>query len=266
VVFPSRGKVTIIRSRTGGAWAAGPTLLALGLLAGAACLVNPSSGGTTASSGRATVTERPPTSATSVWVVSAVGLNVRSAPDLQAPRLATLAQSVRLDISERKTVGPDTWLHVKSEGGQAEGWVLDRPDLVIHRAVSLHVEQGTGYSVLFPSEWSPVSGNPATFTGSSGPGGGSMLVQTSDDVAKLMALPVSPGHELRQESPIEVYGRTTYITIYKLDAGGFEYDVKLQFPKTKIAYLFDFKQPGGADADTMLFKQILASVIIPGEG
>ncbi|HEY4026369.1 MAG TPA: SH3 domain-containing protein [Candidatus Dormibacteraeota bacterium] len=243
-------------------------LLVLGLLTGGACTFNPPSSGSTASSSRVTVTEQPAQgmSSSSVWVISPVGLNVRSAPDLQAARLTTLDQSVRLNISERRTVSPDTWLHVKSEGGGVEGWVLDRPDLVIHRAVSLHVEQATGYSMLFPSDWSPVSGNPATFTGSSGRGGGSLLVQTSDDIAKLMPNPVSPGHELRQESPIEVYGRTTYITLYKLDAGGFEYDVKLQFPKSKAAYLFDFKQPDGADADTSLFKQLLTSVIVPGEG
>ena len=241
-------------------------LAALGLTA--ACVINPPSSGGAASSGRVTVTERPQSglSATAVWVVTPVGLNVRSAPDLQSSRLATVAQSVRLDISEKRAVASTTWLHVKSEGGNVEGWVLDRPDLVIHRSVSLHVEQSSGYSILFPSEWSPVSGNPATFTGPSSPDGGSMLVQTADDPAKLMPSPISPGHELRQEAPIEVYGRTTYITLYKLDAAGYEYDVKLQFPKSKAAYLFDFKQPGTGDADTSLFKQLLASVIVPGEG
>ena len=241
---------------------------ALALMAATACIVNPPDNGRTASGGRVTVTERPPSgvSTNAVWVISPVGLNMRAAPDLNADRITTLAQSVRLDISEKRMVGSDTWLHGKSEGGNAEGWVLDRPDLVIHRSVSLHVEQSSGYSILFPSEWSPVTGNPATFTGPSSPDGGSMLIQTADDPAKLMPNPISPGHELRQESPIEVYGRTTYITLYKLDAGGYEYDVKLQFPKSKVAYLFDFKQPGNGNADTSLFKQLLTSVIVPGEG
>ena len=244
------------------------TLVALGLLAGAACVINPSSSGTAASSGRATVTQPPSTvlSTNAVWVVSAVGLNIHSDADVNASRLATVSQGVRLDISEKRAIGADTWLHVKPEGGTVVGWVLDQPDLVIHRAVSQHVESGAGYSILFPAEWSPVSGNPATFTGSTGPTGGSMLVQTADDSTKLMAIPISPGHELRQESPIEVYGRTTYLTVFKVDAGGFEYDVKLQFPKSKVAYLFDFKQPNGSSADTTLFKQLLASVIVPGEG
>ena len=229
-------------------------------------MINPSSSGGAASSGRIAVTEQPKSglSTGAVWVISAVGLNIHSSPDVNAARVATVSQGVRLDISEKSAVGPDTWLHVKSEGGNAEGWVLDRPDLVIHRQVSQHVE-AAGWSILFPSEWSPVSGNPATFTGSTGQTGGSMLIQTADDPAKLMATPVSPGRELRQESPIDVYGRTTYLTVYKHDAGGFEFDVKVQFPKTKIAYFFDFKQPTGSDADTTLFKQLLGSFIPPGE-
>jgi hypothetical protein len=240
---------------------------ALGLLLAAACVINPSSTPGAASAGRIAVTALPKSglSSNAVWVVSPVGLNIHSSPDVNAARVATVAQGVRLDVSEKSAVGADSWLHVKSEGGNAEGWVLDRLDLVIHRQVSQHVEQ-SGWSILFPSEWSPVSGNPATFTGSSGPSGGSMLIQTADDPAKLMATPISPGHELRQESPIEVYGRTTYLTVFKSDAGGFEFDVKTQFPKTKIAYLFDFKQPTGSDADASLFKQLLGSVIVPGEG
>jgi hypothetical protein len=242
--------------------------LSLASAALAACTINPSSSAGTASAPRVQVTEqsRSGLSTTSVWVISAVGLNVRSAPDPQADRVTTVTQSARLDISEQRTIGADHWLHVKTESGQFAGWVLDRPDLVIHRAVSLHVEGTSGYSVLFPAEWAPVSGNPATFTGPSGPDGGSMLIQTADDPAKLTATPTSSGHELRQESPIEVYGRTTFLTIYKLDAGGYEYAVKVQFPKTKVAYLLDFKQPGGSDPDTSLFKQLLSSVIVPGEG
>src|SRR5262249_49609518 len=122
------------------------------------------------------------------------------------------------------------------------------------------------YSILFPNEWTPMSGNPATFTGPSDATGGSLMVQTADDPAKLTATPTSSGHEVRQESPVEVYGRTTYLTIYKLDAGGYEYAVKVQFPKTKVAYLLDFKQSGGSGPDTSLFKQLLDSVIVPGEG
>jgi hypothetical protein len=261
VVYPSRGKVVPIIRSTVGALALAAAL--------AACVINPPSSGSTASAPRIQVTEqvRSGLSTSSVWVLSPVGLNVHAAPDPQAGVVTTVTQSARLDISEKRTVGSDTWLHVKTQSGQFEGWVLDRPDLVIHRAMSLHVEESSGYSILFPAEWSPTSGNPATFTGPSDPAtGGSLLVQTAGDPAQLTATPTSGGHELRQESPIEVYGRTTYLTIYKLDAGGYEYAVKVQFPKTKVAYLLDFKQPGGSDPSTSLFKQLLASVIVPGEG
>jgi hypothetical protein len=33
-----------------------------------------------------------------------------------------------------------------------------------------------------------------------------------------------------------------------------------------VAYLFDFKQSSGTDADPTLFQQLLQSVIVPGEG
>lgn len=241
------------------------TIVVLGLAAASACNINPPPSSHPASGARAQVTELPKGGAgNSVWVVSSVGLNVRSAPDPNSNKLATLTPSAQLTVSDKQTVGADIWLHVKTLSG-VEGWVLDHPDLVIHRAVSLHVEQGAGYSILFPAEWSPSSGNPATFTGTSGPTGGSMMVQTADDLSKLAATPTTPGQELRQESPIEVYGRTTFLTIYKADAGGFEYAVKVQFPKAKAAYLFDFRQPGGTNPDTSLFKQLLGSVIVFGE-
>ena len=243
------------------------TILVLGLAFGVACNINPASSSHTASAARVQVTELPKSGpgSGSVWVLSPVGLNLRSAPDPNSTRLATLAQGVSLTVSQKQAVGADTWLHVTTQGG-TEGWVLDRTDLVIHRAVSQHVEQSSGYSILFPAEWSPASGNPATFTGPSGPTGGSMLIQTADDKSKLAATPTTPGKELRQESPIEVYGQTTFLTIYKADAGGFEYAVKMQFPKTKVAYLFVFRQPDGSNPDTTLFKQLLGSVIVPGEG
>src|SRR5438105_2774890 len=209
----------------------------------AGCALNPPSNTSTASAPRVQVTEvsRSGVSANSVWVICTVPLNLRAAPDPQADRITMLGRGTRLDISERRTVSADTWLHVKTESGQFEGWVLDRSDLVIHRSVSLHVEQTSGYSFFFPSEWVPTSGNPATFAGPATAAGGSLLIQTADDPAKLTATPTAAGHELRQEAPVEVYGRTTYLTTYKLDAGGYEHAVRLQFPKTKVAYLFDFK-------------------------
>jgi len=86
-------------------------------------------------------------------------------------------------------------------------------------------------------------------------------VVAGNDVDNLPKTPHSSGHEIRQESPIEIYGKTTYITVYQLDAGGFEYDSASGFPAQK-ALLFSFRDTSARAADTALFKQLLASVIV----
>ncbi len=242
----------------------------LWLITTAACVINPPEpSGRSASAPRLQVSELPKSSGNTIWVLSTVGLNVRSAPDPQASKLATVAQSVELTITGKQAVGSDSWLHVKTGTG-LEGWVLDKPDLVIHRPVTLHSEPS--WTMLIPSEWSPTSGNPATFTGPSDPTGGSMVIQTSDDVNKLLATPMSPGKEVGQQSGIVVYGQDTQpnglpiaLTIYKSDTSGYEFVIKMQFRKSKIAYLFDYKQPGGTSPDTTLFKQLLGSLIVAAE-
>jgi hypothetical protein len=246
-------------------------VVAFALLGAAACVINPGSsspGGSAATAPRVSASDAPsaPAPGSAVYVVTPLGLNIHSAPDSAAPKITTIGQSARLDITETNKVGSETWLHVKTQSGQFAGWVLDRPDLVTHQRVSLHVEAGAGWSMLFPADWSPTSGNPATFTGAPGDTlGTSMLIQTAADPAQLLATPTTPGKELRQESPIEVYGLTTFLTVYRLDGGGYEYDVKAQFPKSKVAYLFNYKQTRAKDADTTMFKQLLDSVIVPGE-
>ena len=90
-------------------------------------------------------------------------------------------------------MGAGTWLHVKSQSGQVEGWVLDSPETVIHREMAQHVEQ-SAYSNLFPAEWQLNSGNPATMTA---PSGGAeqatLLIQTAADPNQLRAPAVPPG-------------------------------------------------------------------------
>jgi hypothetical protein len=247
-------------------------VVAFALLGGVACVINPGSSshsGSPATAPRVSASEVPsaPGPGTAVYVLAPLGLNIHSAPDSSAPKITTIGQSARLDVTETNKVGSEIWLHVTSQSGQFAGWVLDRPDLVTHQRVSLHVESGAGWSILFPADWSPTSGNPATFTGAPGDTlGSSMLIQTAPDPAQLLATPTTAGKELRQESPIEVYGLTTFLTVYRLDSGGYEYDVKAQFPKSKVAYLFDYKQTRAKDANTTMFKQLLDSVIVPGEG
>jgi Bacterial SH3 domain len=255
VVFHSRTRVRrIIRTAP----------LGLGLAVACACTFNPQST-STASAPRVQVTQVPKTPnapGNAVWVLTPVGVNVRATPELSAARLATLAQGARLDISETHKAGSNSWLHVKSQSGQAEGWVLDTPELVIHREVALHAEQVGGYSNLFPAEWQLNSGNPATMTAPQGDDqGAALLIQTAGDLPQLPPTPTQPGQELRQEGPFDVYGKPVFVTIYKLNGGGYEFAVKT---KCKVsAYLLDYRQGNRNQPDPGLFRTLMSSVIAP---
>jgi hypothetical protein len=237
-----------------------PVLLACLLLP--ACVVSTSATPTPIPS--IVVTVRPGATPTpppaKAWVLTPLGLNVRQDADLQSARLSTLPQSVEMDITETRKVAGQTWLHVRAQSGRVDGWVLDSPELVIHRAVAQHID--LGWSILFPDKWVFKEGNPATFTSPpSDTDGGLLLVHTSDDPARLLNTPLTTGKELRAEAPVEVYGKTTFITIYQLEAGGFEFASTVR-GDSKKAFLFDFKQSARAEADTTLFKQLLGSVTL----
>jgi hypothetical protein len=215
----------IIRIASGASLAAATLLLA-------ACSGG-SGNGHTASSASTAVTPRPSPSATvdtsPVWVLTPVGLNLRAQPDSASERLGTFQQGV-----------------------------LDSPDLLIHRSVALHFDPNQGWSTLFPTDWTlSTSGAQTTLTGS----GQLMSVVSGNAVANLPSTPLSAGHQVRQESPVEIYGKTTYITVYQLDAGGFEYDSSAAFGAQK-ALLFSFRDTSARTSDTGLFKQLLASVIV----
>ncbi len=241
---------------------------AAALLAGplAGCLVNPETGHT-ASAPRVAVTQlatpAPAGPGGVVYVLSPVGLNVRAGPGAAAERVGGLSQGSRLDVLGTTQADGRPWLHVRSRTGALDGWVLDDQELVIHREMAQHVESSSGYSNLFPAEWTLHSGNPATMespTGDADPA--TLLVQSADSLDKLAATPVTAGgRELRQESPILVYGKTTYLTIYMLPGAGFEFVVKAKFEHA--AYLFDYRQGARPQPDTALFKTLLASVIVP---
>jgi len=214
-------------------------------------------------SGGATPSAAPTLQSASVWVLNPVGVNIRAQPDTAAQRVTTLTQGAKLDVQEQRQVAGATWLHVKSASGQIDGWVLDRADLVIHFDVSQHFE-GAGWSILFPTAWTLQTGNPTTFTApASDTLGSSLLVQMAASTDKLLATPTAAGQEVRQESPIEVYGKTTYLTVYKLASGAWEFAVKVQYDAQR-SFLFDYKQSARPDADTSLFKQLLTSVIVQG--
>lgn len=233
------------------------------LVMASGCGVNNSSSGQPAGSPRV-ISHSPAKTPTpgpgKVWVISPIGLNVRSGPDVQSTRVATLAQGADLTVLEQRQTGGQTWLHIRTQSGLTDGWVLDAPELVIHRAVSQHLDNG--WSILFPDKWEFKEGNPATFTSPpTDPDGGLLLVQTADDASKLLTTPLTAGKELREEAPVEIYGKTTFITIYQLTAGGYEFASTVK-SDSKKTFLFDYKQSARPEADTALFHQLLASVIL----
>lgn len=234
--------------------------VSLGLAVLAACTLNPAPSSNTASAPRTQVSEAtrtPGTTPNSVWVLSPLGVNVRAAPDKQADRIAGIAQGARLDISETRKVGTETWLHVKSQSGQVEGWVLDDPTIVIHRAMSQHIDE-SGYSNLFPAEWTLSSGNPSLMTApANDPEAGALLIQTADQDSKLPTPPLNPGKEIDNQY-VELYGKTAPARVYRLDGGGYEFALKTQCKKN--GYLIDYKQTKGDQPSPALFKTLLSSV------
>lgn len=205
-----------------------------------------------------------PSGPPAVWVLAPVGVNLRQDADAGSQRLTTLRQGAQLDLLDSRKVGSKTWLHVKTQSGTFEGWVLDDPELVIKIAVDLHIDStpGGNYSVLAPRAWAVKSGNPATFTSPpSDPEGGELLIQTASDVDKLPATPTVPAKEQRQEV-VEIYGKTSFLTVYKADAGGWQFVTKVKFKNR--AYLFLYRATKG-DGPTDLYKQLLGSVIITDE-
>jgi len=252
--------VRIIRSRPRALVLIGSIAFLLGPWSAGACGGAAPAGQPARSPGEASPSPAGPPRA--VWVLSPLGLNVHATPAASGSRVEVAPQGTRLDVVGSRTVGSERWLQVTAADTGDRGWVLDRPDLVIDQQVSLHVDQASGYSLLFPSGWAiGTSGATTTFTGTDA----SMLVQTSDDPGRLLTTPIAPGKELEERGPIEVYGVTTYLTVYRRNGGGFEYDVKVRFPKTGVGYLFEFEQRTGSRPDTSLFEQLLDSVSVPGE-
>ena len=196
-----------------------------------------------------------------VWVLTPLGLHIRADASRDAAVIATAGEGTELDISESRQLGDQTWFHVKSEGG-TEGWVLNDPTLVIATPVYTHIDTALGYRILFPQTWTISNGNPTSISSPpADPAGAVLTIQQAADLSKLLHTPTQAGKELRTESPIEVYGKTTFMTVYQLDAGGFELSVRVQWSVDR-SYLFDYRQTARQQPDTALFKQLLVSVAI----
>lgn len=235
------------------------------VIAVGACSPLPSQGSSPAASAPRTYGGQPapsPVNVDQVWVLSNVGLNLRSDAGTSAQSIGQVNWGERLVVSETRDVGADRWLHVKRSTGE-EGWVVGRfkgEDTVATHAMSQHFADGGLYHNLFPADWALQKGDPATFTAPPSDQSRSiLLIQTADDSSKLQPTPLMPGKPVRDQGPVLVYGVTEYYTIYHLDGGGFEFDLKMQASKT--GYLFDFRQ-AGSQPDPALFEALLGTVVL----
>jgi len=195
-----------------------------------------------------------------VWVLTTPGVRVHDAPDLLATTTDTAQAGTRLSIAERRMVNGATWLRSTSP----PGWVIDRPDIVIHRAVR-RMDLTGGYWMLVPDDWMPVSGSPMTFTQ---PGKGarqSLAAQAATGAAGPASSTSSPGKR-RSTDATQIAGQSAIIAVYSLNAGGYEFVASVPLPNPTLVPVFRFRQPGGSDPDTTLFRQLLASVAGPSGG
>jgi hypothetical protein len=194
-----------------------------------------------------------------VWVIATVPVQMHSLPDLNATRVTLLSWGEHLKVTSSQRVGANTFLQVETDDG-TQGWVVDRPDILIHRSVSKYI--GTTFQMLYPSEWSSSGDNPVTFASPSSDREGITLVaQTAADTSQLPPTPLRPGQKLGDDS-VQVGNPTYVLHSYKLDAGGFESFVT--FKQGNTAYLFDFKQVKGPQPDSTLFVTLLGTVIVSG--
>lgn len=242
-------------------------LTVLAVATAAACSdssLSPSGPGAAASSARHPTLLPTPNQSNAVWVLAPLGLNVHSQPDLGAAKVTTIAPGTELFVVGSRKQGSQTWLHVKTQSGATDGWVVDQPDLVIHREVQLQNDSQDGYSILYPAGWTLQSGNPATITAPAGdPAGGKLVIQVANDVSQLPSVPLGGGKESptnESTQPIEVYGVTAFISVYQATDGSWEFVVEKKIGSR--VYLFDFQQPNRTQPDQTLYQQMLASVAV----
>lgn len=200
-------------------------------------------------------TARPP----GVWVVAVLGLNVHQEPALTAAVIGTAAQGSELDLKQTRTVGNQTWLDIAAADGSISGWVLDQPDLVIHQPVNLHIDSDQSWSMLFPSAWAVQQPGAPTGTTTLSGGGISMTVDVEAAAPKF----TPPGSD-QQDQQVEVYGKTTVLSTYRLQDGSYELVARAKWDATPPVRFFTitYHEPAAAQPDSSLCQQLIASIKI----
>jgi hypothetical protein len=199
-----------------------------------------------------------------IWILSTNGINVHPTPDVQSPPTLVAAQGGEFDVLAIKQVAGQRWLNVQGHTlKDLTGWVLDDPTLVAHTEMDLHIDNANAYSVLTPAGWTSTSLNPSTdqLDGLSSGHAQQMIVQSAPNKTGLQTVPTKPGADQQDIGGIEVYGKTTFLSVYKLDGGGFELTVIVPWSDQR-SYLFLFREPSATSPDTAAFESLLNTVII----
>ena len=200
-----------------------------------------------------TVSPTPALSA--VWILWPLGVNVHGSPATTAPVAATADQTQQLDVDKVQTVGGKPWLQVHSPDDQAlKGWVLDDPGLVIHQAVSLQINSDQSWSMVAPPAW--------TVTLASGPTGASTIsgagITMTVDVEAPTPKFTAPGTFLHDQQ-IEVYGKTTLLSTYRLADGSYELDARVKWDAQRF-FTISYKEPSAAQPDASLCLQLITGI------
>jgi hypothetical protein len=197
-----------------------------------------------------------------VWALWPLGVNIHSTPDESAATVTTaVPQGTQLEVDRSQTLAGKTWLKVHTQDQPPiEGWVLDDPDLLIHRSVSLHIDSDQSWSMLYPATWNVTA--PGAAAG--------VTTLTGDGITMTVAVQAAtpkftpPGPD-QQDSEVELYGKTTVMSVYRASAGGYAIVVRVRWDSGRY-FTLTYDEPAAAAPDTALFLQLLAGIKVDTAG
>jgi hypothetical protein len=200
-----------------------------------------------------------PQTASAYWVISTLGLRLHEAPDPASNVVTVLRTGARLDVSGSSQIGPQLWLHVSAhDSPDLVGWVLADPTLVTATAMQQHEDPTSGYTLLFPADWNFQAGGANASFFNSPDGSTRLTVETTDSVAHLPPEPTTPGTLASQAGPVDIYGTTQLVDVYKLSSGSFELATSFLYAPGR-AFGFVWRAPSG---DLAPFSLILGTVTL----
>lgn len=210
------------------------------------------SGARTNPSPHVNVASPSPLAASNYWVLATLGLNLHQQPDRASPVVAVIRPGAQLDATEHRS----GWIHVHADSQpDLDGWVVDDPLLLTTTPVQQDGSQALHFTILIPKDWTSITeADPSHLAAWQGPGGKPQLVVEEADSVDHLAKP--QGTATRQEGPIEVFGKTVFITYYSFN-GATDLVVDVDWAPGR-AYRFSENAAG----DSAVFKQLLASVVI----